>query len=411
MSAMINDRPCSSASSLGENAKPEFVQKIENQVARINGIFLLTKEDGVVTIAEDRTIRVLLKRDSGQYWPSIVEFLTSVPTALYYDENTMCLLVGMVNGSIYEYQVSADMNSVQQKRHWGAHTMPVTGILMSNSARMIFSCSKDKTIVWHCADTGAKIGSYVIDSMCTVLEFDPDSKICFVGDYNGSIFVLRIVGNSAQLVSKLSAHTAAVTCLSWDSRRGQLFSGSADTLVIMWDIAGQKGNCYELNGHDSKLTSLVLAQDAARLFSVDDTGHLVCWDLKAKRIMAPGWHDNDKCELCDVPFFWNVKVMWDRKIVGVRRHHCRTCGQSVCGNCCNHFTIFPAMGFEKKARICKTCHTKMEQYPEQFDLTPLAVQSELNKSIISMHLQEQLGRLVAVGADRSIMIWDVSKML
>ena len=67
----------------------EFVQKIENQVARINGIFLLTKEDGVVTISEDRTIRVLLKRDSGQYWPSIVEFLTSVPTALYYDENTM----------------------------------------------------------------------------------------------------------------------------------------------------------------------------------------------------------------------------------------------------------------------------------------------------------------------------------
>lgn len=67
----------------------EFVQKIDNQVARINAIHLLTKEDGVVTISEDRSIRVLLKRDSGQFWPSIVEFLTSVPTSLYYDENSM----------------------------------------------------------------------------------------------------------------------------------------------------------------------------------------------------------------------------------------------------------------------------------------------------------------------------------
>ena len=86
----------------------------------------------------------------------------------------------------------------------------------------------------------------MIDSICTTIEYDPDSKICFVGDYNGNIYVLRIVGNNGQQISKLSAHTAAITSLAWDSRRGQLYSGSADTLVIMWDIAGQKGNCYEL---------------------------------------------------------------------------------------------------------------------------------------------------------------------
>lgn len=111
------------------------------------------------------------------------------------------MLVGMVNGSIYEYNVAADMNSVNQKRSWQAHTMHVTGCIMSNTARMIFSCSKDKSIVWHCSETGVKIGSYTVDSMCTSLQFDPDSKICFIGDYNGSIFVLKIVGNTSQLVS------------------------------------------------------------------------------------------------------------------------------------------------------------------------------------------------------------------
>uniref|UniRef100_A0AC35GKB2 FYVE-type domain-containing protein n=1 Tax=Panagrolaimus sp. PS1159 TaxID=55785 RepID=A0AC35GKB2_9BILA len=410
MAAIINERPCSSASSLGDG-KPEFISKIENQIARINALYLLQREEGLITISEDRAIRVLLKRDSGQFWPSIVEFLTSIPLSLYYDEDTLSLLVGMINGTVYEYTIAADFNSIQQKRHWEAHTMGVTGVVSSNSARMIFSCSKDKTIVWHCADTSVKIGSYTIESQCTTIKFDPESKICFVGDYNGSIFVLRIVGNSGQQISKLSAHTAAITSLAWDSKRGILYSGSADTLVIGWDIAGQKGNCYELNGHDSKISALVIAENPARLFSVDESGHLVCWDLKAKRIMAPGWHDHDRCELCDVPFFWNVKLCWERKCVGVRRHHCRTCGHSVCGNCCNHWTTFPAMGFEKKTRICNTCHSKMQQYPDQFDLTPLAVQCELNKGIATMYLHEDTGKLAAVSFDRSIMLWDVSKLL
>lgn len=36
-------------------------------------------------------------------------------------------------------------------------------------------------------------------------------------------------------------------------------------------------------------------------------------------------------------------------------------------DCCNNFTVFPAMGFEKPARICLTCHGKMQNFPEQFE--------------------------------------------
>lgn len=62
------------------------------------------------------------------------------------------------------------------------------------------------------------------------------------------------------------------------------------------------------------MTRLALAQNAQRLFSGDENGHLMCWDLKAHRIVAPEWRDSDNCELCDVPFFWNLKAMWDRKV-------------------------------------------------------------------------------------------------
>jgi hypothetical protein len=60
---------------------------------------------------------------------------------------------------------------------------------------------------------------------------------------------------------------------------------------------------------------LAFAKESQRLFSADETGHLMCWDLKANRIVAPAWRDSDKCEQCDVPYFWNLKVMWDRKVV------------------------------------------------------------------------------------------------
>lgn len=65
----------------------ELAQKIEGQLGgRITGISIFTRDDGLLTINEDKTLRVLLKRDSGQYWPSIVQDLPHIPTKLYYSD-------------------------------------------------------------------------------------------------------------------------------------------------------------------------------------------------------------------------------------------------------------------------------------------------------------------------------------
>uniref|UniRef100_A0A183CCB5 CS domain-containing protein n=1 Tax=Globodera pallida TaxID=36090 RepID=A0A183CCB5_GLOPA len=84
MAAVINQHPSvTTESSLGENAKMELAQKIEGQLmGRIAGIHLLEREDGILTINEDRTLRVLLKRESGTFWPSIIQDLPHIPTIL-----------------------------------------------------------------------------------------------------------------------------------------------------------------------------------------------------------------------------------------------------------------------------------------------------------------------------------------
>ncbi|RCN49397.1 FYVE zinc finger [Ancylostoma caninum] len=413
MSAVINSRPTSSASanSIGEEAKPALLHKIEGHVARVNDVVLLSKEEGVWTASDDRSVRLYLKRDNGQFWPSIHKIMPVAPTCLYYSEETSRLLVGLLNGHVYEYHVADDYNSMSdpEARRWTIHAGPISGLGIALNAELVFSCSKDKSVVWHCSETGIKRGAFHCDSSCTAMVID--LPFVFIGDHGGNVVVLRLSGDSAQMVSKLSAHTGPVSSLAWNRMKEILYSGSHDNLVIMWDIGGKRGEAYELNGHSSKITSLVVAPGAARLFSADDAGKLVCWDMSAHRLETPGWKTSDNCEVCDAPFFWNLTAMWQRKVVGQRQHHCRTCGKAVCGACCSNWTVFPRMGYELPVRICSVCHQKMEENPQQFDLTPLAVSHDIRSGVTAMHLQETLGKLVTASQNRVIMIWDVRSML
>lgn len=189
------------------------------------------------------------------------------------------------------------------------------------------------------------------------------------------------------------------------------------------------------SGHDSKLTSLALAAAQDKLFSVDDTGHLMCWDLKPRRVMAPAWVDNDNCQLCDVPFFWNVKVMWDRKVgagVGsdpaagggrpeaplphLRRVRVRQLLQPVdrvpghgLREAGAHLPHLQAQdgGPPRAVRVSAGAWAD----PVSFSLTPLASSCELKQGVVDMRLQISQKKLATVGFDRAILVWNVEELL
>ena len=56
-----------------------------------------------------------------------------------------------------------------------------------------------------------------------------------------------VVRKSVQRVTLLL--TGSVRCLAWDEERSLLFSGSFDKSIIVWDIGGQQGTAFELQGH------------------------------------------------------------------------------------------------------------------------------------------------------------------
>ncbi|EDO26009.1 predicted protein [Nematostella vectensis] len=144
--------------------------------------------------------------------------------------------------------------------------------------------------------------------------------------------------------------------LAWDAEKRLLFSGSFDQSIIIWDIGGQQGTAFELQGHISKVQALCFAAHSKKLISCGEDGAIMVWDMRIKRKETPEWSQCDICERCGGPFFWNFKDMWSKKTVGVRQHHCRKCGRAVCQSCSEKQSTLPIMGFEYSIRICNECY-------------------------------------------------------
>lgn len=42
------------------------------------------------------------------------------------------------------------------------------------------------------------------------------------------------------------------------------------------------------------------------------------------------------------------------------KHHCRACGQGVCGPCSSHIRPVPSRGWDHPVRVCDGCHARTE---------------------------------------------------
>lgn len=78
-----------------------------------------------------------------------------------------------------------------------------------------------------------------------------------MGDYSGQITMLKLDNNGASVITTLKGHSGSVRTLAWDPEKQMLFSGSYDQSVIVWDIGGQQGTAYELQGHHNKVTLII----------------------------------------------------------------------------------------------------------------------------------------------------------
>lgn len=140
----------------------------------------------------DRSVRLWLLRDNGQYWPSVCHYMNSAATALHYNHASKQLFVGLDNGTVTEFSVSEDYNRMDHVRDYHAHQSRVTSIHLSPNGWLL-SASRDRYFQFHSCSNGQRLGGYLCSAWCTALTYDHGAKYAFIGDYSG-----QITGNFSQ---------------------------------------------------------------------------------------------------------------------------------------------------------------------------------------------------------------------
>lgn len=102
--------------------------------------------------------------------------------------------------------------------------------------------------------------------------------------------------SSGECAVALKGHKSAVSCLCYSDSGSLLASGSNDTDVIMWDVAGEAG-LYRLRGHKDQVTAVAFgptpaaavastsaaaAAGPAKLVTSSKDGYVKVWDLETQ---------------------------------------------------------------------------------------------------------------------------------
>ncbi|CAF3922777.1 unnamed protein product [Rotaria sp. Silwood2] len=396
MAAAINENAA-------KNRRPELLNKIDTEV-NVNDALLLTTEDGLLTALEDRTLRIWIRRQTGKYWPSVCYTLESAPTTIFYHESSHRLFCGCDTGLLHEFLVSEDFNKITLQCTYLGHQSRIHALYFSLNNEILLSVCREKKLNWYSTNPSDENhqhprGSYTLSSWAMSLALDELSRQCFVGDSNGNINFLRInTDNKFQIITTLSGHTGGVQTLFWESEVEWLFSGSFDTSVVVWDIGTHKGVALELNGHSDRLVGISYDKLRKLLITCSTDGNIGVWPMNVKRNETPKWLESDHCQICQLPFFWNIQAMWKQKQLGLRQHHCRRCGRAVCHGCSQTRTALPLIGYETIQRICNDCGKVLKNE----ETVPLAAFYDIRQGTIKMDYNQTKKIMMTVGTDRTI---------
>lgn len=145
----------------------------------------------------------------------------------------------------------------------------------------------------------------------------------------------------------------------------------------------------------------VCLENLERLWVLD-----FCLNCAVSYLQTPQWVESDTCQQCNKPFFWNFRMMFDLKTMGMRQHHCRNCGKAVCEACSPSRLTIPLLGFESAVRVCMICYNQLKDE----DRPAHAILHNSLHSVSAMDLDETRKRMITVGTDRVVKIWDVREL-
>jgi ribosomal RNA-processing protein 9 len=175
---------------------------------------------------------------------------------------------------------------------FSGHKGPVTSVAVSSDSSIIFSGSKDNSLIQWDTETGQRVllkNPWVAgdekqshEGEVLAVAVSSDSKFVVCGGRDSYVRVYDTRANSEVKVFK--GHRGAVTSLAFKKDSHTLFSGSEDRCLKQWDL-NEMGYLETLFGHQESITSIdcwskeqpITASNdrTIRLFKVAQQSHLV----------------------------------------------------------------------------------------------------------------------------------------
>lgn len=173
------------------------------------------------------------------------------------------------------------------------HAGPTAGIAISPDERIIASGSFDNTFILWDAATGQPLFEPFTQHTGWVisLAFSPDGRTLASGSGDTTIR-LWDVATGEPVGLPLQGHTGWVTDLAWSPDGAFLVSSSLDETVRFWDVAAGQPAGQPLTGHQAPVWNVELnpADGGRSLYSGDNSGTVIWWDVATRLALAPPLH-------------------------------------------------------------------------------------------------------------------------
>jgi len=148
-------------------------------------------------------------------------------------------------------------------RTWSEHRLPVTGLCTSRGGdcdALAASCSLDRTLKLFQPSAKRILCSVQAPTALNCVGLDPLEQALYAGGSDGRIFAKLVTTATGHTTREhplgpdfsaiLVGHSGTVTCLDFSENGLQLFSGSEDGTVRMWDLESLETlRSFSLSGH------------------------------------------------------------------------------------------------------------------------------------------------------------------